>query len=61
MIAVEIVETNGQTLRLMALSVGGYLVDATFDLSGAEPTLNATWEHIHEDRNGTTQTVLPLL
>ncbi len=61
LIAAEIVETDGQTLRLMALSMGGYLVDATIDLSDAEPKVDATWEHIHEGRSGTTQTLIPLL
>ena len=60
LIAAEIVETDGRTLRLMALSMSGYLVDATIDLSDAQPTVKATWEHVHEGRRGTTQTFMPL-
>ncbi|MBF5053016.1 hypothetical protein ISO4_01618 [Alcanivorax venustensis ISO4] len=60
LIAAEIVETDGRTLRLMALSMSGYLVDATIDLSDAQPTVKATWEHVHEGRRGTTQRFVPL-
>ncbi|WP_101674946.1 hypothetical protein [Alloalcanivorax mobilis] len=56
----EVVGTEGRTLHLLGLSMAGYLVDATIDLSGDEPTVNATWQHVHEDRQGETHTFLPL-
>ncbi len=56
----EVVATEGRTLRVLGLSMGGYLVDATIDLSGDEPTVQATWEHVYEDRRGETQTLLPI-
>ena len=59
-VVVDVVSTNDQTLRLLGMSMAGYLVDATFDLSGAEPTMNATWEHVHEGRSGSTQTLVPV-
>ena len=58
-VVVEVVGTKDRTLRLLGMSMAGYLVDATVDLSGAEPTVNATWEHVHEGRGGTTQTFVP--
>ncbi|MBF1803701.1 hypothetical protein [Alloalcanivorax profundimaris] len=57
-VVVEVVSTNDRALRLLGMSMAGYLVDATVDLSEAEPTVNATWEHVHEGRRGETQTVL---
>ena len=59
-VVVDVVSTNDRTLRLLGMSLAGYLVDATFDLSGAEPTVDATWEHVHEGRSGRTQTLVPV-
>ncbi|MEO1902838.1 MAG: hypothetical protein ABGX87_13850 [Alcanivorax sp.] len=59
-VVADVVGTKGRTLRLLGMSMAGYLVDATVDLSGAEPTVNATWEHVHEGRSGTTQTFVPV-
>lgn len=56
----EVVGTDDQTVRLLGMSMAGYLVDATVDLSDAEPTVDATWEHIHEGRSGRTQTFVPV-
>ena len=52
----EVVSTNDRTIRLLGMSMAGYLVDATIDLSGAEPKVDAVWEHIHEGRRGRAQT-----
>jgi hypothetical protein len=57
----EVVSTDDHTIRLLGMSMAGYLVDATIDLSDAEPKVDATWEHIHEGRSGTTQTLIPVL
>lgn len=51
----EVVATEGRTLRILGMSLAGYVVDATIDLSGDQPTVHATWEHVHEDRQGETQ------
>lgn len=58
-VVVEVVSTDDQSIRLLGMSMAGYLVDATIDLSDAEPAVDATWEHIHEGRSGRTQTLLP--
>jgi hypothetical protein len=55
----EVVSTNDRTIRLLGMSMAGYLVDATIDLSDAEPKVDAVWEHIHEGRRGRTQTFVP--
>jgi hypothetical protein len=55
-VVAEVVSTGDQTVRLIGMSMAGYLVDATIDLSEAEPTVNAVWEHVHEGRSGRTQT-----
>ncbi|MFT6599278.1 MAG: hypothetical protein ACJATD_000109 [Alloalcanivorax sp.] len=55
----EVVSTNDRTIRLLGMSMVGYLVDATIDLSGAEPKVDAVWEHIHEGRRGRAQTFVP--
>jgi hypothetical protein len=60
-VIVEVVSTGDNTIRLLGMSMAGYLVDATIDLSDPEPKVDATWEHIHEGRSGTTQTLIPML
>ncbi|WP_141215687.1 hypothetical protein [Hahella sp. CCB-MM4] len=48
----EIVSAKNNQIRLVALSLNGYFVDMTFDLSGQEPSMIANWSHVYEGKKG---------
>ncbi len=52
----EIVSARDNNIRLVALSVNGYLVDMSMNMSGEHPVMSANWKHLYEGTKGTTST-----
>ncbi|OZG74132.1 hypothetical protein BTA51_03665 [Hahella sp. CCB-MM4] len=52
----EIISARDNKIHLIAMSVNGYLVDMTMNMSGEQPVMNASWRHLYEGAKGTTST-----
>lgn len=48
----EVVSAEDDVVRLLAMSISGYLLDVVIDFSGDSPVVDTQWRHIHEGTSG---------
>ncbi|MBZ2189410.1 hypothetical protein K8B33_09905 [Alcanivorax sp. JB21] len=54
----EVVSAEHDSVHLVSMSISGYLLNIHVDLSSDPVTAQATWEHVHEGRRGSTSQII---
>lgn len=53
----EVVSAKDNVVRVIAMSMSGYLLDISMDFSGeGDPAMTAKWAHVHDGVSGTSTT-----